>query len=142
MCRHFLHSHLTLGKPIFHLGYTLDISSAIILANSLVISKLEYCNSLLNGLPTSSINCLQVVQNSLARTIYPSVKRSDHISPVFHKLRWLPDFSRIEFKIATLTFKVLKFQQPAYIYDLTAPYIPPRSLRFSNKNHLIVLDIR
>ena len=49
---------------------SLDISSAIILANSLVISKLDYCNSLLNGLPKSSINRLQVVQNSLARTQY------------------------------------------------------------------------
>ena len=99
-------------------------------------------NSLLNGLPKSSINRLQVVQNSLARTIYPSVKRSDHISPVLHKLHWLPVSSRIEFKIATLTFKVLKFQQPAYIYDLIAPYIPPRSRRSSNKNLLIVPDIR
>ena len=65
-----------------------------------------------------------------------------HISPVLHKLHWLPVSSRIEFKIATLTFKVLKFQQPAYIYDLIAPYIPPRSLRSSNKNLLIVPDIR
>ena len=121
---------------------SLDISSAIILANSLVISKLDYCNSLLNGLPKSSINRLQVVQNSLARTIYPSAKRSDHVSPLLHKLHWLPVSSRIEFKIATLIFKVLKFQQPAYMFDMIAPYIPPRSLRSSNKNLLIVPDIR
>ena len=43
---------------------------------------------------------------------------------------------------ATLTFKVLKFQQPAYMFDLIAPYIPPQSLRSSNKNLLIVPDIR
>ena len=43
---------------------SLDVSSVIILANSLVISKLDYCNSLLNRLPKSSINCLQVVENS------------------------------------------------------------------------------
>ena len=89
-----------------------------------------------------TMNGQWMVQNSLARTIYPSAKRSDHISPVLHKLHWLPVSSRIEFKIATLTFKVLKFQQPAYIYDLIAPYIPPRSLRSSNKNLLIVPDIR
>ena len=61
---------------------------------------------------------------------------------MLHKLHWLPVSSRIEFKIATLTFKVLKFQKPAYIYDMIAPYIPPRSLRSSNKNLLIVPDIR
>ena len=121
---------------------SLDVSSAIILANSLVISKLDYCNSLLNGLPKSSINRLQVVQNSLAHAIYPSTKRSDHVSPMLHMLHWLPVSSRIEFKIATLTFKILKFQQPAYIFDLIALYIPPRSLRSSNKNLLIVPDIR
>ena len=121
---------------------SLDISSAIILANSLVISKLDYCNSLLNGLPKSSINRLQVVQNSLARAIYPSVRRSDHVSPLLHKLHWLPVSSRIKFKIATLTFKVLKFQKPAFIFDLIAPYILPRSLRSSSKNLLIVPDIR
>ena len=91
---------------------SLDISSAIILANSLVISKLDYCNSLLNGLPKSSINRLQVVQNSLAHAIYPSAKRSDHVLPLLHKLHWLPVSSRIEFKIATLTFKVLTLEVP------------------------------
>ena len=59
-----------------------------------------------------------------------------------HKLHWLPVPSRIEFKIATLTFKVLKSQQPAYIHDMIAPYIPSRSLRSSNRNLLIVPDIR
>ena len=100
--------------------------------------KLDYCNSLSNGLPKSSINRLQVVQNSLARMIYLSAKWSDHVSPLLHKLHWLPVSSRLEFKIVTLTFKVLKFQQSAYIYDLIAP----RSLRSSNKNLLIVPDIR
>ena len=38
--------------------------------------------------------------------------------------------------------KVFTFQQPAYMFDLIAPYIPPRSLGSSNKNLLIVPDMK
>ena len=73
-----------------------------------------------------------------ARTIYPT-QLSDLIIfrqcfTSFIGCRSPPVLSCLTIKIATLTFKVLKFQQPAYIYDLIAPYIPPRSLRSSNKN--------
>ena len=80
-----------------------------------------------------------MVQNSHACTTYPSAKQSDHILPLHHKLHMLPVSSRIELKIATFTFKVLKFQQPAYIYDLIAPQIPPGSFRSSLKIFLLCL---
>ena len=48
-------------------------------------SKLDYCNSLFYGLPDTSIKRLQRVQNSLARVIFPSIKRSDHITPTLTK---------------------------------------------------------
>src|SRR3989442_2763030 len=73
------------------------------------------------------------VQNSLARVIFPSLKRSDHITPAFVKLHWLPIHKRIKFKIATITFKVLKNRQPSYLLDLLQPHNPQRSLRSSDK---------
>ena len=105
-------------RQLSQIRSSLDIISAIILANSLVISKLDYCNSLLNGLPKSSINRFHVVQNSLAREIYLSAKRSDHVSPFLHKLHWLPVSPPIEFKIATLTFKVLILEVPTAITNI------------------------
>ena len=39
----------------------LDMNSTIILANALVSCKLDYCNSLYNGLPDSSLHHLQLV---------------------------------------------------------------------------------
>lgn len=59
---------------------SLDSNSAIILANALVNSKLDYCNSILQGLPSCSIQRLQLVQNSLARVVVPSIKRNQHIT--------------------------------------------------------------
>src|SRR5881296_1323822 len=91
------------------------------------------CNSLFYGLPDTSIKRLQRVQNSLARVIFPSLKRSDHITPALVKLHWLPIHKRIKFKIATITFKVLKNRQPSYLLDLLQPHNPQRSLRSSDK---------
>ena len=52
-----------------------DCSLPILLSNSLVSSRLNFCNSLLYGLPKSSIKHLQHVQNSLARVVIPSCHR-------------------------------------------------------------------
>ena len=76
------------------------INSATILANALVQSKLEYCNSLYYALPKSSIHRLQLVQNSLARVVIPSTLRHHYITPVLKKLHWLPVEWRIKYKIA------------------------------------------
>ena len=69
---------------------SLDTNSAIILANSLVSSKLDYCNSLCYNLPATSLDRLQKVQNALVRVIVPSVRRHHHITPTLIKLHWLP----------------------------------------------------
>jgi hypothetical protein len=121
---------------------SLDITSAKLLANALVSSKLDYCNSLLYNLPNSSLNRLQHVQNSLARAVVPSTKRSDHITPTLIKLHWLPLKQRIDFKIATITYKTLQNNKPSYLLDLLKPYTPSRSLRSSNTHLLEVPFIK
>jgi len=121
---------------------SLDTNSAKLLANALVSSKLDYCNSLFYNLPDTSINRLQHIQNSLARFVIPSVRRCHHISPILAKLHWLPIRQRIEFKIATITHKTLQNGQPSYLFDLLHPYNPTRTLRSSNTNLLEVPKIK
>src|SRR6187401_102273 len=121
---------------------SLDTNSAKLLANALVSSKLDYCNSLFYNLPDTSINRLQHIQNSLARFVIPSVRRCHHISPILAKLHWLPIRQRIEFKIATITHKTLQNSQPSYLFDLLHPYNPTRTLRSSNTNLLEVPKIK
>src|SRR5213083_9386 len=91
----------------------LDRSSAIVLANSLVSSKLDYCNSLFYGLPDTSLHRLQLVQNALAGVVVPTVRRFHHISPTLRSLHWLPIPQRTTFKIASITFKTLQNNQPS-----------------------------
>ena len=113
----------------------LDLNSAKLLANALVSSRLDYCNSLLYGINEGLSKKLQTVQNSLARVVVPSVKRTDHISPVLKQLHWLKVSQRIKFKIALLTYKVLKFSQPSYLSNLLTRK-PLSNRRSSGKNLL------
>jgi len=129
-------------KQLRQIRSSLDIKSAITLANSLVSSKLDYCNSLYFSLPASSISRLQRVQNSLARVVCPSVKRRDHITPVLKNLHWLPVSLRIEYKIALLTFKNLTYKEPLYLSHLLTPYAPSRNLRSSDKNLLTIPRVK
>jgi hypothetical protein len=117
---------------------SLDINSTKILANSLVSSKLDYCNSLYYNLPQSSINRLQRVQNALARVVVPSVKRSTQISPTLRELHWLSVDQRMKFKIASLVFKTLRHNQPPYLVEIIALNKHSRSLRSSLQNKLVV----
>lgn len=120
----------------------LDTNTATVLANSLISSRLDYCNSLYYNLPDSSITRLQRIQNSLARVVLPSTKRHDHITPALRKLHWLPVKQRITFKIATLTFKTLHHGQPTYLSNLITRHNPVRSLRSSSQSLLRVPVIK
>lgn len=121
---------------------SLDRNSAIVLANSLVHARIDYCNSLLFGLPETSIIRLQRMQNSLARVVCQSNKLHSHTKSLLKQLHWLPISERIKFKIAVLTFKVLQSGKPSYLSDLIVPYQPERYLRSSTANLLVVPNIR
>ena len=121
---------------------SIDKNSAIILANALVSSKLDYCNFLFYGLPSNSIYRLQKIQNSIARVVIPSAKRYDHITPTLRTLHWLPVEKRITYKIANLTFKTLQTHLPSYLSDLLMPYKLSRCLRSANQHLLVVPNIK
>ena len=105
------------------------------LVNALVISHLDYCNSLLYGLPSYELAKLQRVQNTAARLIV-GARRSDHMTPILRDLHWLPIPARLEFKILLLTFKCLHNQGPSYLRELLKFRNPSRTLRFSKQSLL------
>ena len=107
----------------------LDSNTALTIANSIVHSKLDYCNSLYYNLSKSQITRLQQIQNSLARTVVKAPKCC-HITPILHSLHWLKVSERVEYKLFSLTYKVLTTTQPPYLHDLISDQ-PPRNTRSS-----------
>ena len=93
--------------------------STISLIDAFITSKLDYCNSILYGLPTIHSNKLQRVQNAAARLV-TNTPRICHVTPILEDLHWLPIKYRIEFKIVLLTFKCLYGLAPQYLVDLIA----------------------
>ena len=85
--------------------------------HALMTSRLDYCNSLLYGIPMKLIAKLQRVQNVAARIVTGS-RKGDHITPVLYTLHWLPVKCRVEYKIGLLVFKCLHGMAPTYLSDV------------------------
>ena len=105
---------------------------------SLVLSRLDYCNALLAGLPDSLIDRLQKVQNCAARLVTRS-RKHDHITPILMKLHWLPVKARIDYKLLTLCYKAVHFGSPSYLAEVLRLYAPSRALRSSRDTYRLVV---
>ena len=97
----------------------MDAAKAVV--NSFVISRVDYCNSLLAGAPRYQLDRLQSVLNTAARLLV-GTKKHDHIRHVQRdRLHWLPVQQRVQFKLCLLTFKALHGLAATYLADLCQP---------------------
>ena len=124
-------------RKIGQLRKFLNRGTTEILVHAFISSKLDYCNSLLHGLPHFELAKLQRVQNTAAKLVVRA-KKHDHVKPILHNLHWLPIRKRILFKSLLMVYKSLNYMAPVYIRNLLNPYAPTRSLRSSAKGLLTI----
>jgi len=110
---------------------------------SLVVTRLDFGNSVLVGLPVHLVRRLQSVLNAAARLTY-HLRRSDHITDALVCLHWLRVPERVQYTIAVLTYKVLHGQAPHYLGPFTRVADLPgrRSLRSVGTNRLVVPPVK
>ena len=81
---------------------------------TLVRSRLDYCNSVLFGLPDNLTQRLQSVQNAAARLIF-RIRRSEHITPSLINLHWLRVPERISFRLSVMAYRSIHDNFSSYL---------------------------
>ena len=121
-------------RGLRYIRRALDTKSIISIVNSFVVSKIDYCNSLLYGITAANYKRLQKLQNTAARLI-TNTNRRQSAKPLLQQLHWLPIEYRIKFKIAYLTYICHHFARPIYLCSLLRTRTHLRTLRSCNNNH-------
>ena len=112
---------------------------------ALVLSRLDYRNSVLYGLPASLMHRLLSVQNAAARLIF-GIRRSEHITDALISLHWLRVPERISFKLVVLTYRAIHSTAPIHYmqscFTRLADMTSRQRLRSSTSQRLAVPPVR
>ena len=98
------------------------------LVTTLILYRIDYCNSLLSGITKENINKLQLIQNHAAKLVKKK-KKYDHVRPLLIDLHWLPVSFRIDYKIGLLCFKIINNLAPIYLKNIIhVMYLPTKTI--------------
>ena len=92
-------------------GHLLGRAITAQLVASFVLSRLDYCNVVLAGLPDVSIRPLKRVLNSAARVVLGHGPR-DSATAALRELHWLPIRARVDYKLCLLAHRALNGTAP------------------------------
>jgi len=109
------------------------------LVNSFVISRIDYCNSLLTGLPKYVLDRLQRVMNAAARMLCCAGKYS-HVTGLIHD--WLLVAQCIQFKLCLMMYKAMHGLAPVYLSELCASSCVEGRSRSFARGDLVVQQTR
>ena len=90
------------------------------LVSAFVISRLDYCNSTVAGLPACALEPLQRVLHAAVRLVAGLGPR-DHVRKSMKELHRFSIVHRIQFKLCILVHGAIFGHSPSYIRDLLVP---------------------
>jgi len=110
---------------------------------SLVLTKLDYGNATLTGLPAYQYRRLQSVLNAAARLIYRR-RRFDHVTSLLRELHWLKSSERVAYKLAVTFYRCLHGLAPSYLAQSVrrVAELDRRRLRSSSSDDVIIPTTR
>ena len=126
-----LDCHLTMNAHVSNIALTcyfelhrlasirrfLTSTATATLASAFVLSRIDYCNSLLFGSTHDVTSHLQRIQNYAARVIV-RLPKSSSITTHLKSLHWLPVKVRRTYKIACVYYHCHSSTVPSYVADM------------------------
>ena len=125
-------------QRIKHIRKYLTKETCKTLVMGLVTSYLDYCNSLLYGLPVINLNKLQCIQNIASKLMLQKSKYESNTLCLM-ELNWLPIHVRIEFKVLVYVYSCLDNAASVYMRKMLQRYSTREGLRSNNMEHLLVI---
>ena len=98
----------------------IDTASAQRFVSAFILSRFDYCNAVLGGLPTSKLAPLQRVLNAAASFLAGATPRT-HVNGIMKLLHWLPIAYWIRFKLCALVHGVHNGNSHSYLIYTTTP---------------------
>ncbi len=88
------------------------------IVQSLVLSILNFCNTIWGTANFTHLNDIQKLQNLAAKVVDGKAKKYDHVTPILKDLKWLTIKDQITHDTAVAIFKYLNNHYPDYLLQL------------------------
>lgn len=108
-------------RCIYRIRPFISKDCAKMIVNSLILSRIDYCNSLYGGVTLGRLRKLQRIENCCARYVKRLPRYSHDISSEIKDLKWLPVSQKIIFKVCCFVHKCLFGSAPTYLCELIQP---------------------
>ena len=102
---------------INRIKHLLDRKTLLLVINSFVFNKLQYCSTVWSNTSSSNIDKLQKVQNFAGRIIL-GLRKYDYISDGLRSLKWLPIREKLILNDATMMHKCINKLVPDHLADM------------------------
>ena len=132
-CNYHLHQ-------IGEIGNNITEKACQAAVQSLIVSRIDFCNVLLAGLPRKQMERIQRIQKQGGPTLVKRISKHCHIHDLCAlKIHWLPISQRVRYRIFLCVWKALQGQAPRYTQRVIQVYHPGRSLRSASRGPLLAV---
>ena len=95
---------------------SLSRQALLTLVRALIVSKVDYCNSVVAGISGQLQDWLKYVLNAAAHLVF-SARWSKRITPLLRELHWLRVPERVTFRLCVLAYRCLYGTAPTYLAE-------------------------